>query len=142
MPYVSIIEGMPDIVLLTDSKLRLLAANKMTEDITGYSRENVIGTNIINYLVKKDKLKAAINVARAVRRGYTTDVEYTARFKYRKAPILLSSVALRDAKGEFIGMLYIIKDITELKAAEEMARAVAVAKERMEHARKNAESKK
>lgn len=142
VPYVSIIEGMPDIVLLTDSKLRLLAANKMVEEITGYSVDQEIGKSVVKYLVKKNRAKAAINVARAIRRGYTTDVEYTARFKYRTAPILLSSIALRDARGKFVGMLYLIKDISELKAAGEMARAVAVAKEKMEHARKNVKPKK
>ncbi len=136
MQHASIIEGMPDVVLLTDPKLKLLAANKMAEDITGYSREEEIGKNIMKYLIRKDKPRAVINVARTLRRGYSTDIEYTARFKYRTAPVLVSAVVLRDAKNKIVGMLYIIKDISELKAAEEMAKAVAVAREKMESARK------
>lgn len=142
MPYASMIEGMPDIVLLTDPKLKLLAANKMAEEITGYSREEEIGKNIMKYLTRKERLKAMVATARALSRGYATNVEYTARFKYRMAPVLVSSVTLRDVDGKVIGMLHILKDITELKAAEEMAKAVAMAKAKMEHARKANKPKK
>lgn len=136
MSYVSMIEGLPDIVLLTDAKLRLLAANKMAEDITGYSRGEELGKNIMKYLVRRDRPRAVINVARSMRRGYLTNIEYTARFKYREAPVLVSSVVLRGVNGKIIGMLHIIKDITELKAIEVMARAIALAKGKIGHARK------
>jgi PAS domain S-box-containing protein len=122
--YRSILNASPDGITRTDLEGRMLGISPAALTIFGYEREEgVLGHSIMDFIVPEDRDRAASNIAlmfqgtlpgpgayRALRAdGSTFDIEAGHGF-------------IRDAEGQPTNVVFIFRDITERKQAEEVIR--------------------
>lgn len=95
--------------------------NEATIRVTGFSREELIGTDFSNYFTEPRKAKAGYK--RVFHDGTVTD--YALEIRHRDGhvtPVLYNASVYRDAAGTVIGIFASARDITERKNAEEVLR--------------------
>ncbi|AAM03995.1 TPA: PAS domain S-box protein [Methanosarcina acetivorans] len=114
----SLIEAGLDPLVTIGRDGKIMDVNVATEHITGYSRNELIGTDFSEYFIDPEK-------ARTVYRRVFTDGEvrdYPLEIQHKDGhitPVLYNSSVYRDEKGEVIGVFAAARDITERKKAEE-----------------------
>jgi PAS domain S-box-containing protein len=122
-----IIEAMSDILLLLNSQGVVTAANRTALVVTGYSRDELLGSSAdvifpgeeyVSALSRDidsadSGLYAGIEVALVQRSGHTV-------------PVLLSMSVMRGHEGEPLGVVCIGMDLTERKQADAARRALEV----------------
>ena len=123
-----IIEAIPDIIYTLDLELRLVRWNRRMETVTGYSREELLGRNALDFFVEADRP----HMAGAIRRAFETDYAEVEGHFLRKdgnsIPYHWTGVPLRDAQGCVIGLAGAGRNIAERKQAED---ALATERERL-----------
>lgn len=114
--FVEILNRIPDGLFTTDKEWRITYFNPAAEKITGFSANDAVGMYcrdvFKNSICDSDcALKKAINENIDIhnREYEIIDIEG------QKIPILCSTSAFRNSKGEITGGLEIFKDITEQK---------------------------
>jgi PAS domain S-box-containing protein len=124
----AIISTMPDALLLVGPDGRIALANRATLKMLGYSEDELVGQSIQSVLTG-DSAEMALAGAGIVRRapadGGRVETGFTTKAGGR-IPVQLSASVMVDRHGRLCGTIYIGRDITELKLAEEE-------KLRMEH---------
>jgi PAS domain S-box-containing protein/putative nucleotidyltransferase with HDIG domain len=114
-----IFEDAPDAIYLTDLKGNCLDGNKAAEDMLGYSREELIGKNLLKlkFLPKEELPKAFKNLARNVLGKRTGPDEFLLNRKNgSQIPAEISTYPVK-IKGN-TAVLGIARDISERKRAE------------------------
>lgn len=125
----SIIEQSPSIILLTDTEGKIDYVNPKFTEITGYTREEVIGKNpsiLKSGEMSPDEYKALWETVKAGNewRGEFHNKKKNGEFFWEYASIS----PLRNSKGEITHYLAIKEDITERKKMEaELQRAREIA---------------
>jgi len=105
----------PFVTIGLDGKLK--DVNKAVELVTGYSRDQLIGTDFSDYFIHPDQAKAGYETA--FREGYVKD--YPLEIQHKNGhitPVLYNASIYKDQKGKTIGVFAAARDITELKRAE------------------------
>ncbi|MEM2959311.1 MAG: PAS domain S-box protein, partial [Candidatus Jordarchaeaceae archaeon] len=117
----AILASSPDAITVTDLDGNLIECNQAALDLHGFSsKEEVIGQSAFKYIAEKDRERAKRNMIKTLIQGSLSNVEYTLLTRDgREFPAELSASVLRDASGNPIGFVAIIKDITERKMMEE-----------------------
>ncbi len=95
--------------------------NAATARVTGYSREELIGTDFTHYFTEPEKAKAGYETV--FRDGSVTD--YALEIRNRNGgttPVLYNAAVFRDETGAVAGVFAAARDITERKKAEEAIR--------------------
>ncbi|MDD1685964.1 PAS domain S-box protein [Methanoregula sp.] len=91
--------------------------NEATIRVTGFSREELIGTDFSNYFTEPAKAEAGYG--KAFRDGAVTDYELEIRHRNgRVTPVLYNASVFRDALGNITGVFASARDITDRKNAE------------------------
>lgn len=124
----AVLESIADGVFTVDKDLRIISFNKAAEVITGWKAEQVIGLPCGEVLHGHTKTgtnlcsTSSCPLARCVQEGVvvTNYEEKIQRREGKEIDISTSCAALRDDKGEVIGAVSVIRDITRLKEVEEM----------------------
>ena len=113
-----------DVMVALDPQGRITDANKAAEALSGYSRAELMGTDMALWVTDPDRARASL--AQVLRTGAQRDIplEIVGR-DGRTTPVLFNSVALRDASGAVTGVLAPARDTTDLKRAEEDVRSTA-----------------
>ena len=91
--------------------------NKASEEVTGYSRKELIGTDFSNYFT--DSKKARIGYQRVFKEGYVCD--YELEISHREGhitPVFYNASVYKDESGKVIGVFAAARDVTERKRAE------------------------
>ncbi len=117
----SLIEASIDPLVATSLDGKITDVNRATEEILGYNREQLIGTNLADYSTDPDAVRESFK--NAVKVGYNKN--YPIRIPQRSGTFrdtLCSISAYRNASGTVIGMLGVARDITEQKKSEEALR--------------------
>ncbi|MFC1703661.1 PAS domain S-box protein [Candidatus Omnitrophota bacterium] len=107
------------VIIGVDQKVRDI--NKWTIDNFGYSKEQVVGKDALDFVVTEDKKKAALELEKTFSAGITGDLEVNVRAKDGSIHTILFSpgqVLIREM-GELTGALISGVDITERKKAEQ-----------------------
>ncbi len=114
-----IFEYAPDTYYLSDPKGNLLDGNKVAEEITGYSREELIGQNFMDLdILLKDQIpKAQKNLAKNAQGKSTGPDEFTLIRKDRSKVEVEISTHPVVFRGQIL-VLGIARDITKRKQAE------------------------
>jgi PAS domain S-box-containing protein len=112
-----LIEASPDPLVIIGNDGNVTDVNKATEQATGYSRNDLIGTYFAQYLTEPDHaISAFINVCT---HGELRDCAL--EIKHRDGhitPVLCNASVYKDENGKVIGVFVAARDITELKKAE------------------------
>ncbi len=109
----------PLVTIAPDGKIT--DVNRATENITGLSRQELIGTEFLLYFTEPERARAGYQ--QAFREGSVQD--YTLEIRHRDAhttPVLYNASAYRDEAGEVVGVFAAARDITERQRAEEVLR--------------------
>jgi len=122
--YRVLLEASPDAVVITDLSGKVLFASQQTWSLVGIPEcEDLVGQNVFDYLIEEDRPRLAENLRRLAETGVRRHTEYTARCRDGTlVPTEISSAANRNAQGEPVAFMAVIRDITERKHAEETLR--------------------
>lgn len=113
-----VMETVPDVIYALDLKGYVVSWNRITEEITGYSHEEIGRMHALEFFAEKDRPKVA-NAIREVYEKGRADVEADFLTKdRRKIPYSFSGRTLTNEKGDVIGITGVGKDIADLRRAE------------------------
>ncbi|MGB9247687.1 MAG: PAS domain S-box protein, partial [Methanoregula sp.] len=114
----SLIEASLDPLVTINLDGTINDVNEATINVTGLSREGLIGTDFSNYFTEPEKAKAGYKTV--FRDGSVRDYELRIRNRNGKViPVLYNATIYQDSEGEVTGVFAAARDITEKKRAEE-----------------------
>ena len=114
----SLIEASVDPLVTINPDGTISDVNEATIRVTGFSREELIGTDFSDYFTEPEKAKGGYE--KVFRDGSVTD--YALEIRHRNGqvtPVLYNAVVYRDAAGNVTGVFAAARDITGQKKAEE-----------------------
>ena len=113
-----LIESSIDALVTFDKDGLILDVNEETIKLTGYSREELIGTPFKNYFTDPEKAQEGVDLS--FREGIVRDYELIMRSKTGEETIVsYNATVYRTSKGEIEGVFAAARDITEIKKDEE-----------------------
>ena len=117
-----LLEACPDAVVMTDLNGKILFASRQTWELVGLShQEELVGQSVFDFVIENDRRRLAENIPRLMQTGVRHNTEYAVLCRDgTQVPTEISSAANRDATGQPIAIMAVIRDITERKRAEEM----------------------
>jgi len=119
----SLIEASLDPLLTIDPEGKITDVNSATGTATGYSREELIGTDFSNYFTEPEKAKAGYQQAfeKSSVKDYPLEIHHK---DGGVTPVLYNASVFRDEAGKVIGVFAAARDITEQRRVEgELARS-------------------
>ncbi|PKL66587.1 MAG: hypothetical protein CVV28_09290 [Methanobacteriales archaeon HGW-Methanobacteriales-1] len=93
--------------------------NRAVELVTGYSRDQLVGTDFSDYFTDHDMAKAGYE--EVFHEGFVKD--YPLEIQHKNGditPVLYNASTYKDENGQVIGVFAAARDITQLKKAEEV----------------------
>ncbi len=120
--YRSIMNASPDDITITDSNGQIIMISPAAKKMFGYeeSFEDFIGLNIIDFIVPEDVERAKANMAQIYQSGHSKANEYLGvRKDHSTFHIEVNSALIKGSSGQPIKIVFIIRDITERKVAEQ-----------------------
>ncbi len=117
----SLLEVSLDPLVTIDREGRISDVNKATENVTGYSREVLIGKDFSDYFTDPEKAKASYELA--FREGLVRDYELSIRHQDgHVTPVFYNASVYKDASGKVAGVFAAARDVTEQRRLEEHLR--------------------
>src|SRR5207244_8605903 len=117
----SLIESSIDALMTTDPVGIITDMNQQMSALTGYSRDELIGSPFKNYFT--DPKRAEEGIKLVLREGRVTNYELTARSRTGKEVVVsYNAVTFNDATGTLQGVFAAARDIREQKKLEEQLR--------------------
>ena len=115
-----IFEYAPEAYYLTDTRGRFVDGNRAAEEMSGYSKKELVGKTVIeSNLLSREEIPKAIRLLETNRRGKTTGpVQFTVRRKDERFLTLEISSYPVTIRGELL-ILNIARDITEHRALDQ-----------------------
>jgi len=117
----SLIESNIDALMTTDPLGIITDVNYQMEGLTGFTREELIGTPFKNFFTDPQRAEEGIKLV--VREGNVTNYELTARAKEGKETVVsYNATTFNDRDGKLQGVFAAARDITEQKKLEQQLR--------------------
>lgn len=114
------IDAMVDGVLTHDLEGKIISANKSLEDMAGYKKEEYLGKSLFEFVKPEELEKARAELAELLAAGKAGPRETILFTKDgREIPIQTISSLMKDAQGNPIYGIVVIRDITEHKRMQE-----------------------
>ncbi len=114
----SLIEASPDALVTIGADGRITDVNQATEEVTGVSRKELIGTDFSSYFTEPARARAGYE--QVFREGEVRDYALVLRHRDgRTTPVLYNATVYRDDRGEVVGVFAAARDVTERKQSEE-----------------------
>jgi PAS domain S-box-containing protein len=120
----SLIEASLDPLVTISVDGKITDVNRASEEVTGVSREQLIGSDFLDYFTEPEKARAGYEMV--FRQGFVRD--YPLELKHRDGhvtPVLYNASVYRDDTGRNMGVFAAARDITERKQAEAAQRRLA-----------------
>jgi len=128
-----IISSMADSLIVTDAEGKIKTVNSAALALLGYKDEEIIGQSV-DMLFRKEKEKGQTEAETAffkskilkdlLKNGVVSNFEMGCLTKNeKKIPVIFSGSVIKNRKGEIVNIVCVVKDITELKQAEERIKA-------------------
>lgn len=111
-----LIEANLDALVTISAEGKITDVNKASEQATGLSREELIGSDFSDYFT--DPAAARAGYQQVFRDGLVRD--YPLEIKHRNGstiPVLYNASVYKDSKGKVVGVFAAARDITERKLA-------------------------
>jgi diguanylate cyclase (GGDEF)-like protein/PAS domain S-box-containing protein len=117
----SIVSTMADALLLVSPEQKMVTVNQATLELLGYAESELIGQSVETILAGEEKTRfREAWLAQLLTADSISDIETTFETKGAKEiPISLSGSVMRDRDGTERGIVYVGRDLTERKRAEE-----------------------
>ncbi len=116
-----LIEASVDALLTVDAELLVTDVNEQTLRLTGYSREELIGSPFPGYFT--EPARAVDGVKKTLGEGFVTDYVLVLRSRNgRETLVSFNASVFKDAAGQVRGVFASARDITEQKRLEEQLR--------------------
>jgi PAS domain S-box-containing protein len=118
----NLIEASLDPLVTIGHDGKITDVNEATELVTGYSRDELIGTDFMDYFSEPEVAKKGYQ--EVFREGFVSD--YALEILHRNGhvtPVLYNASVYKDESGEVIGVFAAARDITEQKKAEELLKS-------------------
>jgi PAS domain S-box-containing protein len=113
----SLIEASLDPLVTIDPEGSISDVNAATEQVTGYTRSELIGTDFSDYFTEPEKARAGYQ--QVFNQGFVRDYELEIRNRNGEiTPVLYNASVYRDDAGSVIGVFAAARDITFQKEAE------------------------
>ncbi len=117
----SLIESNVDALMTTDVLGIITDVNAPMQDLTGCSRDELLGTPFKRYFT--DPARAEEGIKLVLQRGRVTNYELTARARDgRETLVSYNASTLKDASGRLQGVFAAARDITEQKKLDQQLR--------------------
>lgn len=114
----SLIEASLDPLVTISVDGTITDVNKATEEVTGYSRDELIGSDFSDYFSEPDEARNGYRQVFTV--GFVRDYPLAIRHRSGKATdVLYNATVYRNESGEIQGVFAAARDITDRKRAEE-----------------------
>ena len=134
----NIIEFLPDATFVIDSQKRVIAWNRALEEMTGWSKEDVLGKGdyiygrafygeprpiLIDLVFEENKaIEETYDFIEREERTIFTEVYLPKAFNHRGAYVWGKASALYDREGSIVGAIESVRDISDKKATEDRLR--------------------
>ena len=120
----SLIEASLDPLVTIGHDGKITDVNTSTEFVTGYSRDELIGTDFTNYFTDPEKAKKGYQ--EVFKEGFVSDYELEIQHKSgRITPVLYNASIYTDESGEVVGVFAAARDITERNLLETELESIA-----------------
>ncbi|MGZ4891371.1 MAG: GAF domain-containing protein [Halobacteriota archaeon] len=114
----SLIEASLDPLVTISAEGIITDVNEATEEVTGWSREELIGSDFSNYFTEPEKARAGYK--QVFSDGFVKEYPLAIRHRSGKVTdVLYNAVVYRDEAGEGQGVFAAARDVTDRKRAEE-----------------------
>jgi len=118
----SLIEASLDPLVTISLEGKITDVNRATEDVTGFSRDKLIGSDFSDYFTETGKARAGYQ--KAFNDGFVTDYPLAIRHATGKViDVLYNATVYRDEAGNVAGIFAAARDITDRKLAERVLQA-------------------
>jgi two-component system, chemotaxis family, sensor kinase Cph1 len=117
----SLIEASLDPLVTIGREGKITDVNKATEEVTGFLRQDLIGTDFSDYFTEPEKAKKGY--LQVFRDGFVRD--YPLEIHHRDGhitPVLYNASVYRNESGDVVGVFAAARDISKLKKVEEELR--------------------
>ncbi|MGO8735498.1 MAG: PAS domain S-box protein [Terriglobia bacterium] len=119
----SLLEASLDPLVTVNPQGNITDVNNATEKVTGYSRNELIGTDFSSYFTEPERARAGYQ--QVFREGWVQDYELEIRGRDgHTTPVVYNASVYKDENGSVIGVFAAARDITERKRAEAELRRV------------------
>lgn len=127
MKYRTLIETSPDGISLMNKSGQILFANNRKAQMFGYTDvEEIIGTSAFDMFVPEHVEKAFAVQNHLMKVGFIADVEFMMQRRDGSRFVAeITASVVRDAEGSIVGIMDVMRDITERKQAEEQLRKLS-----------------
>jgi len=117
----SIFAASPDAITVIDLAGNIIECTEQSVIMHGStSREQLIGKNAFQFIAEKDRQQAIESMKSTFEQGLIRNAEYSlVANDGREYPVELSASVLREASGQPVGFVAVIKDISERKQMEQ-----------------------
>jgi PAS domain S-box-containing protein len=120
----NLIEASLDPLVTISADGKITDVNKATEQVTGCSREQLIGSDFSDYFTEPEK--AEVGYKQVFTQGFVRDYPLAIKDKSGKVTeVLYNATVYRNDAGEIEGVFAAARDITEQKKAEKEAKEAA-----------------
>jgi diguanylate cyclase (GGDEF)-like protein/PAS domain S-box-containing protein/putative nucleotidyltransferase with HDIG domain len=117
-------ESIEDGIFVVDLQRNMSEVNEAIMRMTGYSRQELLQGTMLDYVVPEYRDLTIQEISKAVTEGRTRGkVEFPITVAGgRTIEVEVSAASLRDAKGNPIGLIGVVRDITERRRADKSLR--------------------
>jgi PAS domain S-box-containing protein len=117
-----IIENAPDPLFVADLDGKILQANEAVSQLLGFRQDEVVEQSLSRFISPEETREFTAALREVVERGVTRDAVLNPRSASGEViPTSLNASALRDAEGNVIGAIGILRDMRELDKARAYA---------------------
>ena len=113
----TLMDSMPDMLLVTDPEGQITEANWATERLSGLGRAELIGRRYESLFVECDQAQGAIAAVLAAREISDYDLTLIGR-EGSAIPVMANATVLASPDGGITGVLINARDVSELKRAQ------------------------
>jgi PAS domain S-box-containing protein len=122
--YREFADSLPEIAFEADENGKIIFLNKKSSEILGYTHEELMGTEVFNYLAPNDLQRGKENFARRLKMDKTDSNQYHLKKKDGTTiPIIVFSEKTKSQTGKLI-IRSIIVNVTELEESKEQLRTL------------------
>jgi two-component system cell cycle sensor histidine kinase/response regulator CckA len=114
-----LMETIPDLLYVLDPVGSLIKWNRLAEEATGYTREDLEGRHALTFIAEEDRDKAMAGLQEAFSRGRASRELRMLTKDGKKVVHMFSGASIKDNAGRFLGYIGIARDISKLKKMEE-----------------------